>query len=156
MLTCLPQGICSWTFIVPEAGDAKVSFFLIGEQGLIELDGASYAIGKSGLLSPTWTLSGGGHALARATVSGLIRGIYTIETPDGTRELKRAGFTDGAWSITQDGVFIGTIARVHPFTRRATINCRGTVPVLDQLFAFWLVALRWRRTVNSASPGAGS
>jgi hypothetical protein len=48
---------------------------------------------------------------------------------------------------------VGSIRPAHAFTRRAAIQCAGTIPEHLQLFAFWLAALTWRRSASSSSGG---
>jgi hypothetical protein len=52
--------------------------------------------------------------------------------------------------VAADGVIAGRIEPMHAFTRRAYIDCDERVPELIQLFAFWLVALAWRRAKNNS------
>ena len=154
MLTCLPQGVCPWSFLVPEAGNAEITLFTFRESGTIQFGGVGYTVTKEGLFSPTWTLARGEKSLATARVVGLLRAIYIVETQSGRLRLEPQGIFQRTFSIQLRAVVVGMIRANHAFTRRATIECNDELPILDQLFAFWLVALRWRRSANdsAASP----
>jgi hypothetical protein len=54
-----------------------------------------------------------------------------------------------SFEILSDDSVVGTIRPVHPFTRRASIECGPSVPELVQLFSFWLAALTWRRAAQN-------
>jgi hypothetical protein len=49
------------------------------------------------------------------------------------------------FDIDANGAYVGSVVPDHAFTRRSTIDIARTVPAELQVFAFWLIALQWRR-----------
>ncbi len=56
---------------------------------------------------------------------------------------------EGASTLDVRGRVVGHIRPEHPFTRRARVECAADIPEPDQLFAFWLAALTWRRAARN-------
>jgi len=154
MLTCVPQGLCSGDYYVSGAGaDAAVSFDWMTEQGAISFEGRSYQVKKHGWGSGRWTLEDAGAILAEGQKTGMFTRTIEIRAEELAMTLRSQVFSR-QFSLEQVGRTLGSIVPMHAFTRRATVNCGTEVPVLVQLFAFWLVAQMWRRAAKSQAAAA--
>ncbi|CAN5383553.1 hypothetical protein BH10PLA1_BH10PLA1_08990 [soil metagenome] len=151
MLTCLPQSICSWNYRIlgTRFGESRVAFNQFSQQGTIDHDGNHYEIVKEGLLPGRWTLHNHNSVLGHAEKSVMIR-HYTLFIAGPAVTVKVAHFLGAAFSVEVGGLNVGEIRKMHPFTRRAVIDCSKAVSELNQIFAFWFCALTWRNTSRSS------
>lgn len=126
------------------------------EQGRILMGHSAYEIRKHGWFSGHWTCETNGLVVANAhKPSAMFRKFDLIFGSDATGLILEAESVFGrAFEIRNERHSIGRIAPDHPFTRRATIECADEVPAHIQLFAFWLVALAWKRAAKSSSGSA--
>lgn len=156
MLTCTPLSFFSWDFQILglSSGPAILAFDFLTEQGSISLGGADYSVCKHGLLSGHWTLERGGETCADAQKPSALFRSFEVRSGATLLTLKaRSAFTR-AYDMIVDGSAVGTIQPIHPFTRRAHIECDSRVPEIAQLFSFWLAALTWRRAAQNSSNAA--
>ncbi len=133
------------------SGLATVEYDSLTAQGRIVDAHATYDIRKHGLFRGDWTLEHAGRIIAKAhKPSAMVRSFeVTSETVHFTVRAESA--LARAFEITVGQQVEGSIRPVHVFTRRATIQCAGTIPEHLQLFAFWLVGLAWRRSARGAA-----
>lgn len=152
VLTCLPLSLCSWNYRVLGAagGEAILNFNYWTEQGTIDFDGVTYDIRKQGALSGRWTLESGGDVYAEAYKPSAMFRRFEITGGDANLVVEAQSAFRRSFSLIKGDMPVGSICPAHAFTRRATIECDG-VSELDQLFAFWLVALLWRRAQKNNS-----
>jgi hypothetical protein len=151
MLTALPTTLFSWHFRV-KAGDALVAdvkFDFLAEQGTILHRGDLLAVRKHGPLSGHWTLERKGEGLAEAIKPSAFQRRFEAILPGGLMMIEAKSALGNGFDLSMGGRSIGTIRPVHLFTRQAAIECEPNVAERDQLFAFWLVALAWRRAARS-------
>ncbi len=158
MLTCFPEGICSWDFRVSGAagGPAALQFNFFAEQGGISLGRNRYEVRKHGVLSGRWTLEQGGEAVAEARKPDPFLRSFELRMGASRFTARAQSPITRCYDILAGGHPAGFIRTAHPFTRRATIECARTVPELIQLFAFWLAVITWRRAARNRSGGATS
>jgi hypothetical protein len=151
MLTCLPQSLCNWNFRILGApsGEAGLTFNFFTEQGTISLGGAELTVRKHGWLSGEWSLERGGETYADARKPSAMFRSFELHCGDTELTVKARSPFGRGFDLVAGGGVVGTIQPVHPFTRRATIECGDAVPELAQLFAFWLVVLTWRRAAKN-------
>jgi hypothetical protein len=156
MLTCLPESFCSWNYRVLGAhgGAASLQFNLWKEQGMITLGSDQFAIVKHGMFASHWTLErAAGEVIADARkTSTFSREFQITAKEDGASvTVKARSAFSRAFELLANGAVVGTVEPIHAMTRRATVNASDVVPELGQLFAFWLVALTWRRQAAAAA-----
>jgi hypothetical protein len=153
MLTCLPQSLCSWDFRVlgAFAGSATVTFNFFSEQGTISLGNMEFTVCKHGWLSGQWTLENSGGTVAAATKPNPLLRSFEVDAGDLRLTVKAQTPFTRCFDIVSNGAVVGSIRPVHPFTRRAYIECRDALPEFVQLFAFWLAVLLWRRAASHQS-----
>lgn len=156
MLTCIPQSLCSWDFRVSGAssGPAALAFNFFTEQGSISLGGIELSVRKHGPLSGYWTLERDGAACADAQKPNALFRSFEVHSGAVQLTVKAHAPVTRCYDILTRGSIVGTIRPVHPFTRRAFIDCKPTVPELAQLFSFWLAVVTWRRAANSSGAPA--
>ncbi len=151
-LSCIPESICSWDYRIEgaTAGYAAVSFNFMSEEGTVSLGSTEYSVCKEGMFQGRWTLNLHGRQVAEAIKQSAFFRSFEVQingidlTAEAESPLVRSfGILDG-------GRTVGSIRPVHPFTRRAEIECSSAVPELAQLFCFWLTALCWRRQHKSS------
>lgn len=150
MLSCIPQSLCSWNYRIldGEAIVAFVTFDFWTEQGSISLRGIDYAIRKHGMFSGHWSVeSPAGTYVDGVKPSAMFR-QFELNTSRGQLALAPESIIGRGFSLMSSTGLLGTIRPMHPFTCRASIECSGVVSELDQLFAFWLVVLTWRRAAK--------
>lgn len=155
MIECQPKSLCSGDFSVNglDSGTAFVEFAWFTEEGRIAVAHTDYAIRKHGWFSGRWTLEQGTHVVAEAHKPSAMFRSFEIVSNAGSFTLQARSPFSRTFDITAGQEPVGSIQPVHAFTRRATIQCAGNIPGHLQLFAFWLVALTWRRSAASSSGG---
>lgn len=155
MIDCLPQGICSWNYVLSGDGwQASVRMERMREQGTIEINGREFTIRKHGFASGTWSLESEGQIVLTARKKNPFTRTFMISGDDADAELRADSVFSRSMWLTGRGIDCRIQPR-HPFTRRATIE--GPCP--DDLltcFAFWLTVLSWRRTRRRASNSTGA
>jgi hypothetical protein len=153
MLTCVPQSLCLWDYRVlgTSAGSAAVTFNFFTEQGTISLGDAEFTICKHGPMSGRWTLEHGGRTLAEATKPSAMFRSFELRVHDLRFTVTAQSAVTRCYDVLSGDRRLGTIRPVHPFTRRACIECAPEVPELAQLFAFWLAVVTWRRAAKNNS-----
>jgi hypothetical protein len=153
MLTCLPLSLCSWDYRIPDtaAGPATVSFNFFTEQGAITLGPGEFTIRKHGPLSGHWTLEQNGQSVAEAYKPNALFRRFELRAIETPLIVKACSPFSRRFEILVGDNPVGTIWPAHLFTRRAFMECTPDIPELAQLFAFWLVALTWRRQARDNS-----
>ena len=149
MLTCIPRSVFWWNFDVEggAAGTSALTFDFFTERGTINHAGTEYSVCKYGWLSGQWGLESGGQTHMRAQkLSPLLR-KFEIQEGNHIFILRAMPFTR-CYDILQNDSIIGTISPAHFLTRRATIDCRGDLSELGQLFCFWIAVITWRRAAH--------
>jgi hypothetical protein len=153
MLTCLPVFICSWNFRVV-ADDRQVgvlTFNQLTEQGTLRYADQEYAIRKHGPFSGRWTVEDGSEVLIEATKPSSLFREFNIKSSSVEFSAKAQNPFGRSFDLISGDATIGTIYPRHMFTRRAEIVCDASVPEFEQLFAFWLVVLTWKRAAKRDS-----
>ena len=149
VLTATPSSIFGWDFEIDGPFSALASFNWLGESGRIQIGGDTYDIVKQGWLSGEWTLELGGVVYARGQKTGVFGRSIEIVAAGTTLSLRaQTPFTRG-FDIDANGAYVGSVTPDHAFTRRSKIAISETVPEVLQVFAFWLIALLWRRQSRS-------
>lgn len=152
MIECLPKSICSWDFTAElSSSTASVEYDWLTEQGQIILGNMGYDIRKHGVFSGRWTLEQSGRIVAEAHKPSAMFRSFEIDCHDAHFTVRAESALTRAFEIVLDERVIGYIRPMHAFTRRASIQCDGSIPELMQLFSFWLVGLTWRRSASSNS-----
>ncbi len=152
-LTCLPTSLCSWNYRVlgaPE-GEALLTFNFLSEQGEIAFGGETYQVRKHGPMSGRWTLDRSGDALAEAHKPSAFSRAFELRSGELLLEVRAESAFSRSCGIYHQGRRLGLIEPIHLFTRRATLACDPQVPMLLQIFGFWLAVLCWRRAANNSN-----
>jgi hypothetical protein len=151
MLTCLPRSICSWDFRIrgTTGGEANLTFNWFTEQGTVEWNGTVYDVVKHGPFSGHWTLEWPDGVVIEAQKTSAFARRFELESDSGPITLQALSIFTRAFELLQTDSVVGTITPMHPFTRRATIQCQARVDELTQLFSFWLVVITWKRAARN-------
>ena len=149
MIRCNPNGLCSWDFqLVGEGHRGSLEFDWIGESGRIEADGVDHRVEKGGMLSGQWTLLHGAQTVATAQKLSVFTRDFEIDGAQGVVTLSAISAFSRSFRVGE----FATIAAVHAFTRRSTIEThRGGCDFVTLAFAFWLTVITRRRTSNNSS-----
>jgi hypothetical protein len=148
VLIATPSSVFGWDFEISGPVSAMASFDWIGESGQIQVDGAVYLVVKQGWLSGEWTLERGGEVRARASKSGVFGRTLQIDGGGMTLTLRPQTPFTRTFDIDANATHVGSVTPDHAFARRSTIDIARSVPVELQVFAFWLIALQWRRAAS--------
>jgi hypothetical protein len=153
MLTCVPQSLCLWDYRVLGAagGPAALTFNFFSEQGSIWLENAEFAVRKHGPMSGHWTLEHGGRTIADAVKPNALFRSFELQVHDLHFTVRAQTAFTRCYDVLYGDRRVGTIQPMHPFTRRACVECSPEVPELGQLFAFWLAVITWRRAAKNNS-----
>jgi hypothetical protein len=154
MLTCLPESLCSWNYRVLGArGGAASLRFNYREHGVIALGSEQFAIVKHGMFNSHWTLERNGEVIADACKPSAFSREFQITAKEdgGCMTVKARSMFSRGFELCANGAVVGTVEPIHAMTRRAVVNASEIVPELGQLFAFWLIALSWRRQQAAAA-----
>lgn len=156
MIECLPKSLCSWNFTLGglSSGTATVEYDWLAEQGRILVGNIAYEVRKHGVFSGHWTLERSGHVIADARKPSALMRSFEITGEGVEFSLRAVSALTRAFEMELGRKIVGRVSPVHPFTRRATIQCSDVIPEHLQLFAFWLVGLSWKRSASSNSGGA--
>jgi len=153
MLTCLPQGICSWNY---QICDGKVIATLetqyFGEQASLGYKNEPYDVTKDGYLSGHWNLVRAGKRIAQASKPNPLAYSFDVFDDDIRFILRSSSVFTREFEIVLESSVVGTIVPAHPLTRRAFIECGSVVSIPLQLFSFCLVIFMWRRKASDSSP----
>ena len=112
------------------------------------LGGTEYAVNKQGWLASQWLLEHEGEALAVAKKPSVLYRSYDVEMGPLEFTVRARSPITRRFDIVTGDIQVGTIAPMHPFTYKATIECDEPLPELAQLFAFWLAAVTWQRAAK--------
>ena len=155
MLTCLPNGLCSWDYRVlgTSDGSSALTFDFFREQGSITIGSTEYTVRKHGPFSGQWSLEHNGLVEYDAKKPNALFRSFDIRIGDIVLLLKAQSAFTRTYDIFLKQQSVGVIRPDHAFTRRASIMCNSVVPELAQLFSFWLVVMTWRRARNNNSAG---
>lgn len=155
MIQCLPQGICSWNYVLRGEGHhAVLTFHWASEQGTVDVDGTRLDVVKHGFASGRWTLELHGEAIAEAHKPSSFSRAFDLATPDGPMRLEAEGVFSGAYRLKAEKLSLARMSRVHLLTRRARIERtplsreRESPDFATMAFAFWLTALMWKRAAQ--------
>lgn len=150
-LNCLPASICSWDYCIKSGTEtlAVLRFKSLSEQGSIEHNDHEIHIVKDGFMSGRWSLELHGDPLLTARRPSMFSRSCIITSNSEEYELIPRSLSRSYTIRCRDNE-VARIEPVHLFTRRATIESDASLPTLVQLFAFWLVAVFWRRSQNSS------
>jgi hypothetical protein len=157
-LTCLPQSICSWNYLVTISDsdvEASVEFNFMSEQGNITFQSGYYDI-KHTWLSGEWSLESDGRVIVIAIKPNPLTRFFVVSYDGRELVLKAMSPFGRSFVIEQDNRVLGMIEPMHTFTRRATIDCSSSVAIPIQLFMFWLTVLMWKRASQKQSSGSYS
>jgi hypothetical protein len=153
MLEAKPIGIFSRNFGI-EAGGQRIAM-LAGswwrEAGEVSIEGQPYRFFREGLMSGDFILEKEGQVVARAVKPSAFSSRFDVELKDRRYSLKRASTFGRAFSVVQDEVVVGSIRRTGWFTGRTIIDLPSDWAVPNQIFAFWLVLIIWKRDDSAAS-----
>ena len=152
MLRALPRSIFSWNFNVYLDRELIVAIDMrwFGEGGSFEYGGRRFDLRKAGVFSGEFSLEENGRVIAEATKTTMVR-MFTIRWAGESYTLRALSPLTRRFVIEQQGEVVGGIGPDHPFTRKSSIQLPGGMPAEVGVFMFWLVALMWRRSQNSAA-----
>lgn len=162
MLECTPHSVFSWNYSVSglQLGGAELTFEPLSDRGAITLDraaiagatiaGARFGIRKQGWLDASWTLEHDGDTVAVAKRRSLLGRSFDLSHAGAVLLLKPQTLLVRDYHLLLGDTVVGTIEPEHPLTRKARVRCDATVPEMVQLFSFWLVAMVWRSSTDTA------
>jgi hypothetical protein len=153
MLTCTPQSLCSWNFTVsgPNGEDGAITFRWCSEQGTLTWKGESFEIVKHGVFSGSWSLEQNQNVLVSARKLSSFSRSFVLSTETRSLELHAVSMFQRSFELRHAGLKVGLIYPKHVFSRASFIDCSEEVTELEALFAFWLVALMWKRSSRHKS-----
>lgn len=158
-LNCLPQGLCSWDYrLVSEAGPiGSTRMNWASETGVVEIGGASHEVVKDGVLSGRWCLKAGDAEadLLTAEKPSAFSSRLLIAHGEKTCTLQKSGWVGRSFELLEDERQRLRVEPRHAFTRRGRLWADDALELAVVGFAFWLVAMTWRRAARSSSGGAG-
>lgn len=148
MIRCTPQGICSSNYWLEGLGHrAALEFSLMGEEGLINVDGVPLPVHKPTIFTSEWRLGHRSTPLIVARKVDVFTRSIELRMPGGICLLQAESIMSRSMRLSGAGMNCRIIPD-HAFTRRATIM--GDVGDFRiTAFAFWLTALLWRRAASS-------
>lgn len=154
MMTCTKR-LFSWDFRVKGASaeDTEIVFNTFQQQGCVYLGDQEYPIYKHGKLVANWTMESDGTVLAEALRPNPLFRRFDVKSFDLQYKLQARSTLGRTFDLLVDEQPIVEIRPAHPFTYRSTIQSKGEVHELVQLFAFWLAALTWKRQAETTSSG---
>lgn len=143
MIRCVPVAICSWDYHLQSPGHfAELRSGFSSAPGMF-VNGRRMEIVREGFFTHVWSLREGGREIGRAEKTSTLKSEITGFGPGGSFQI---------WSDAMHVSIVGRAAliikRDHMFTRRATIH-GDFKDFTTAAFAFWLIALTWRRAAQS-------
>ncbi len=151
VIRCLPMGVCSWNYRIDGLGrKVEIRFDWLSETGAILIKGNELRIKKHGMRSGKWTLEMDGNLLAAAKKRDVFTRTVDIADESGSYVLQAVSALGRTFNLTLDEQIYAVLKPDHAMTRRASIEVRSSdVEFTTLVFAFWLVALMWKRAANS-------
>ncbi|NOT29518.1 MAG: hypothetical protein HOP15_03610 [Planctomycetes bacterium] len=148
-----PVGWLARSYRIEERGlvVGKVEFGSWSERGALELGGRRLPIRREGFWHPKFHLTNGSETLATGQAAGAFRHGFTLAHGDQEYRLDPSSFFRRSFALTQRGRSLGEIRALGFFGRSARIELDDELAPELRLFAFWLVALAWRRAATAAA-----
>lgn len=155
MLELVPRLSMSQRYSVRRDGIevAEVDLAWWKEGGRLEVEGGTYGLRREGVKSGAFTLSQDGQVLVAAHKPSALRNRFEVEHDGQRYELVKAGWWMRRFELRAGGSTVGSVAPLHPFTRRARVSLPGELPLPVKVFLAALVALMWRRGSSGAAAG---
>lgn len=152
-LRCTPRSMWSWDYDVEglPGGPASIELGRFSDSGCITFGGAECKVRKQGLFSGCWRVENDGRILAEAEKTSPLTRSVELQIAGKLFTLKAQSAFTRSFDLLLDEQRIMEIQPAHAFTRRASIVCAAELPELTQLFAFWLVAMMWRRASRASA-----
>jgi hypothetical protein len=119
----------------------------------IRVEGQTYSAYRESLLAGTFVLQLGERTLARARKASVFVRAFDIDLAGQPIELKAASVWRREFGLFENGEQVGRISPTGWFSWQAVLDLPPDIPLLAQLFLFWLVLVLWRR---AAADAAGS
>jgi len=151
MLEMIPQSERGWTYDIwlndELAGVVRFGRFF--ERGSITFERRLYRVRKHGPLSLRWTLEADRKVVCEAVQTSRFNRRFQLKSPADEFVIQDLSALARGFNILRnDDAVIGSIHPNHPMTRRVTVDQPAGVRDIDLVFAFWLVALTWRRAAE--------
>jgi len=156
-----PVGWLSRGYRITNGGElvGNVESGAWNSRGTIELVRRRFTVRRDGFWNPWYELADGREVLARARSAGAFRRGFVLfhggqqGDDKGGEEyrLEQATFFGRAFELTRRGEALGRIRPLGFLARSAEIELDEELAPELRLFAFWLVALAWRRASAAAA-----
>ncbi len=152
MLYLFPRRWYSWDFKVFEDDRpiAVIDRSWFREEGALVLEEAAYRVYRLGMASGAFILEKDGFMVAEANKPHIYRNLFEIEYEGRTFTL-RPRWLRRRFDLYEGEARVGSIAPLNPFTRKATADLPGDLPLAVRVFILWLVLLLWKRAADAAA-----
>ena len=124
---------------------ARVEFGAWNGSGGIVLDDQRLAITREGFWNPRFHLLRDLERVATAHSAGAFTRSFHLDHGGEEYRLDPSSVWSRSFSLTRRGSYLGRIASAGTFSRVALIELDPELAPELRLFAFWMVALAWRR-----------
>jgi hypothetical protein len=129
---------------------ASIEFDFWTEQGKISVDSDLYFV-QHAWLSGEWSLVSESGIVALAVKPNPLTRVFEVSYDNDSLILRAHSPLTRSFLIEKSNALLGTIEPMHPFTRRAFIDCSPLLTIPIQLFLFCLTVLMWRRAASNSS-----
>ena len=148
-----PVGWLGRTYRVEQDGEAvgTVEFGSWSECGAIVLADRRLAIVREGFWNPKFHLERDRKRMATASSVGVFRRSFQLVQGDEQYILGPSSAWSRTYALTRNGGLLGQISAAGVFSRAALIELAPELAPELRLFAFWIVALAWRRGAAAAA-----
>ena len=141
------------TYRVEEDGETvgTVGFGSWSGHGGIVLGDQRLAIVREGYWNPKFHLERDRKRMATASSLGVLRRGFQLVQGDEQYRLDPTSAWSRSYALSRNGSHLGQISAAGVFSRAALIELAPELAPELRLFAFWIVALAWRRGAAAAA-----
>ena len=139
------------TYRVEEDGETVGKVEFASWSGGIVLADQRFAIVREGYWNPKYHLERDRKRVATASSLGVFRRSFHLVQGDEEYTLGPSSAWSRSYALTRNGSHLGQISAAGVFSRAALIELAPELAPELRLFAFWIVALAWRRGAAAAA-----
>lgn len=147
MLTAYARGFFQKTYEIRDDGNAAANLEASSwkEKAEVELDGKTYRFKREGAFSGPFLLLDVENVIAYAEKPSAFKERFEIFHYGKTYELRKRSIWKGTFNLEENGKVIGIVRPSGFLRRKALIDLPEELPLVLQIFIFWLALIIWKR-----------
>jgi len=128
----------------------EISLGWLREAGRLTVSGATYALGREGLMSGAFFLEGDLGRVATARKPNAFTRSFEVSIDRRNYVFRASAPIVRTFVLERGGKVVGTVRPVALLSRRAVADLPEDMPLPARVFLVWLVLLMWRRASRNS------